>query len=58
MKITNLPLTEKEKKSCYKQKLFLYVKINVIIVLKYIGKFEIMIIVLGNTGVLHILYAI
>ena len=58
MKITNLPLTEKEKNFCYKQKLFLYVKINVIMVLKYIGKFEIMISILGKSGVLHILYAI
>ena len=58
MKITNferlktLPLTEKEKKPCYKQKLCY------IVLLKYIEKFEIMIIILENIEVLYNLYPI
>ena len=58
MKITNferlktLPLTEKEKKPCYKQKLCY------IVLLKYIEKFEIMIIILENIEVLYNLYSI
>ena len=36
----------------------IYVKINLIVILEYIGKFEIIIIMQKNTEVLHILHAI
>ena len=36
----------------------IYVKINLIVILEYIGKFEIIIITQKNTEVLHILHAI
>lgn len=61
LKITNfkelkaLPLTETEKKSYYKQKFGVYLKVNFLS--KNTGKFE-MIILLKNIGVLHVLYAI
>ena len=64
MKITNserlkiLPLTEKEDKSHTSKISVIYVKVNLIVTLKLIVKFEIMIIILEILGVLHILYAI
>ena len=64
MKITNfeklktLPLTENENKSYYNKNFVIYVTTNLIVILKYIEKFEIMIIILENIGVLYILYPI
>ena len=54
-----LSLTEKGKKNLFISKnSVIYTTINLIVILKYIAKFEIMIIILENIGVLHILYVI